>query len=179
MATRILPAPADSKALILALLASVAAALATPAADTPPLQDHFQSEAIYHETLMTPGELQHQKTRLLLRIREQSPAGADPVHSGPTERLIADWLKVADWLKNGEDHWSGRKKEEIAYKILATERVAFRILASAGMDRDLAARPFVPNSSKVEPIAQQILSAEDAEASGQLRRTKDNPAAVV
>jgi len=140
---------------------------------------HVQSEAIYREALMTPGELQQQKTRLLLRIREQTPAWAGSLHTGPTERLLADWLIVADWLKQAEDHWSGREKEEIARELLATERIQFRVLNSSGMDRELASRPFAPNFSKLEPIAQQILSAEDPENSGQATRTKDAPVEVV
>ena len=65
---------------------------------------HMQWEAIYSETLMTPGALEQQKTRLLSRIREQTPARPGSLHSGPSERLLADWLSVADWLKQAEDH---------------------------------------------------------------------------
>src|SRR3974390_2409996 len=75
---------------------------------------HVQSEAIYLEALITPGELQQQKSRLLLRIRERRPRRAGSMHSGPTERILADCLIVAGWLKQAEDHWNGRKKEEIA-----------------------------------------------------------------
>jgi hypothetical protein len=140
---------------------------------------HVQSEAIYREALMTPGELQQQKTRLLLRIGEQTPARPGSIHTGPPERLLADWLIVADWLKQAEDHWSGRKKEEIARELLATERVQLKILSSTVMDLDLASRPFVPNFSKLEPIAQKILSAEDPESSGQVATTRGDPAEVV
>jgi len=140
---------------------------------------HVQSEAIYLEALMTPGELQQQKTRLLPRIGEQIPARPGSMHTSPSERLLADWLIVADWLKQAEDHWNGRKKEEIARELLATERVQLKILSSTGMDLDLASRPFVPNSSELEPIAQQILSADDLESSGQEATTSGVPAEVV
>jgi len=138
-----------------------------------------QSEEIYLEALMTPGELQQQKTRLLLRIGEQTPARPGSMHTGPTERLLADWLIVADWLKQAEDHWSGRKKEEIARELLTTERVQLKTLSSTGMDLDLASRPFVPNSSKLEPIAHKILSADDFESSGLVTRTRADPEEVV
>lgn len=140
---------------------------------------HVQSEAIYREALMTPGELQQQKTRLLLRIGEQTPARPGSMHAGPTERLLADWLIVADWLKQAEDHWSGRKKEEIAREVLAKEQVQFKILNSSGIDIDLASRPFAPNFAKLEPIAQRILSAEDPESSGRVTRTIGEPAEVI
>ena len=140
---------------------------------------HIQSKAIYREALLTPGELQQRKTRLLLRIGEQTPARPGSMHTGPTERLLADWLIVADWLKQAEDHWSGRKKEEIAREVLANERVQFRILNSSGMDIDLASRPFAPNFAKLEPIAQRILSAEDPESFGRVTRTIGDPAEVI
>jgi len=140
---------------------------------------HVQSEAIYLEALMTPGELQQQKSRLLLRIREQTPAQVASMHTGPPEKSIADWLIVADWLKHATDHWNGRKKEEIARELLATERVQFKILNSTGMDLELASRPFIPNSSKLEPIAQQILSTDDPESGAQLAATRGDPAEVV
>jgi hypothetical protein len=140
---------------------------------------HVQSEAIYREALMTPGELQQQKTRLLLRIGEQTRARPGSMHTGPTQRQLADWLIVADWLKQAEDHWSGRKKEEIAREVLANERVQFKILNSSGMDIDLASRPFASNFAKLEPIAQRILSAEDPESSGRVTRTIGDPAEVI
>lgn len=133
---------------------------------------HLQSEAIYHETLMTPEELQQQKRRLLLRIRERTCPRSGSMHSLP-ERLLADWLVVADWLKQAEDHWNGRKKEEIAFEVMALERVKFKILKSAGMDLELVLRPFGPKSSKLESIAQQILSAEDPESTGPATRTRE------
>src|ERR1051326_1204987 len=52
---------------------------------------HVQTEAIYLESLMTPGELQQQKTRLLLRIGEHTPARSGSMHTGSKERLLADW----------------------------------------------------------------------------------------
>ncbi len=133
----------------------------------------LQSEAIYHETLMTPGELVQQKRRLLLRIREQTRTRAGSMHMALPERLLADWLVVADWLKQAEDHWNGQKKEQIACEVMALERVQLKILNSAGLDLELALRPFGPNSSKLESIAQQILFAEDPESSGPATRTKE------
>ena len=113
----------------------------------------FQSEAIYHEILMTPGELQQHKARLLARIKEAtaSAAGASQNHSA--EHF------VASELKNGADHWNGRKKEEIAWEILATERLALKVLPSAGMDPELVSRPFIACPPRLKEIAQQILSA--------------------
>ena len=101
------------------------------------------------------------------------------MHTGPTERQLADWQIVADWLKQAEDHWSGRKKEEIAREVLANERVQFKILNSSGMDIDLASRPFAPNFAKLEPIAQRILSTEDPESIGLVTRTIGDPAEVI
>jgi hypothetical protein len=138
-----------------------------------------QPEAIYLEPLMTPGELQQQKTRLLLRIRDQTPARARSMHTGSPERLLADWLIVADWLKQAQDHWNGRKKEEIACELLATERVGLKILNSPRMDLDLASRPFVPDFSKLELIAQQILSTGQLESSGRETRTRGDLVEVV
>jgi len=134
---------------------------------------HVQSEAIYHETLLVPDELQRQKTRLLLRIREQTRDRAGLIHSEPPERFLADCLIVAEWLKHAEEHWSGRAKEEIAFEVIATDRVQFKIVKSSGMDFDLALRPFVPNSSKFEAIAQQLLFAELPESSGPAIITRD------
>jgi len=135
---------------------------------------HVQSEAIYHETLIAPDELQQQKTRLLLRVSEQTRARPELMHTEPPERFLADCLIVADWLKQAEEHWSGRTKEEIAFEVIATDRVQLKILKSSGMDFELALRPFVPNSSKFEPIAQQILSAEDSEVGGPATITQDD-----
>jgi len=140
---------------------------------------HVQSEAIYHETLIAPDELQQQKTRLLLRIREQTRARPDLMHTEPPERFLADCLIVTDWLKQAEEYWNGRTKEEIACEVMATARVQFKILSSAGMDLELALRPFVPNSSKFEPIAQQILFAEHLENSGPASITRDDLAEVI
>ena len=137
---------------------------------------HLQSEAIYLESLMTPGELHQQKTRLLLRIGEQTPTRPGSKHTEPPERLLADWLIVAEWLKQSEDHWNGRKKEEIAGEILATEQVQSKILSCTGMDLELASRSCAPMLSKLEPIAQQILAAEDPKADRQVVRTRDHPA---
>jgi hypothetical protein len=138
-----------------------------------------QADAIYFETLMTPGELQQQKTRVLLQIREQTPACAGSMHTGSPQRLPADWLMVADWLKHAEHHWNGRKKEEIAAEVIATEPVQFKILNSTGMDFQLASRPFVPNRAKLEPIAEQILSVEEFESFGPATRSSDDLAEVV
>ena len=132
----------------------------------------LQPEAIYYETLMTAGELQRQKTRLLLRLRQRIPTRAGSTHTVPTQRLLADWLIVTDWLKQAEDHWDGRKKEEIACEIMANERVQFKVLNSAGMDLELALRPFVP-AANPELIAQQILSADDSERSRAATSSRD------
>jgi len=53
---------------------------------------HVQSEAIYLETLMTPSELRQQKTRMLLQIREQTPARAGSMHTGYA------WMKSSRWF---------------------------------------------------------------------------------
>ena len=136
---------------------------------------HRQSEAIYLESLMTPGELQQHKMRLLLRIREQTPAGARLMHAEAPERLLSDWLVVADWLKHAEEHWNGRKKEELAYEIIAPVRVQLKILSSTGMDLDPTSRPFVIKSSRLEPRARKILSSEDPDSCSQVKRTREFP----
>ena len=138
---------------------------------------HIQPEAIYRETLMTPGQLQQQKTRLLLRMRHQTPPQSGSLRTGLPERLLTDWMILADWLKQTEEHWNGRKKEEIAREVLASERVQFKILSCTGMDLELA-RPFVPHSWKLEPIARQILSVEEPEPAGQRASTRNEPAEV-
>jgi len=113
----------------------------------------FQPEAIYHEALMTPGELQQQKARLLTRITKTTASAPSANQHQSAEHL------VASELKNGEDHWNGRKKEEIAWEILATERLALKVLPSAGMDPELVSRPFAACPPKLKEIAQRILSA--------------------
>lgn len=140
---------------------------------------HVQPEAIYREALMTPGELHQHKTRLLLRIGQQIPASPGSMPTILTEKLLADWQIVADWVRAAEDHWDGRKKEEIAREVLAIERVQLRILNSSGMDRVLALGPLAPNSSKLEPIAQDILSAEETESGGLVAITRDEPMEVI
>ena len=136
-------------------------------------------EAIYFEPLMTPGELQRQKMRLLLRIREQTPARPYSMRTGSPESSFTDWLIVPDWLKQAEDHWNGRKKEEIARELMLTEQAQFKILNSKEMDVELASRPLAPNSRNFEAIAQQILFAEKAESGGQVARTRNDLAEVV
>jgi hypothetical protein len=140
---------------------------------------HVHCEAIYLEPLITPGDLQQQKTRLLLRIRAQTPARPGSMQAGSPERLLTDWLSVADRLRQAEEHWSGRKKEEIACEVLAKGPVQFKILNSSGMDLDLASRPFAPDLSNLEPIAQWILSAQDLESSGRVTRIRREPAEVL
>ncbi len=134
---------------------------------------YLQSEAIYHETLITPGELQQQKARLLARIKDDKPSAAGAGRNHSAERLMASELK------NGEDHWNGRKKAEIALEILVTERLALKILASAGMDRELASRPFVAGPPELGEIARQILSTPDDEVHPQATRSKNNLMEVV
>ena len=134
---------------------------------------HFQSEAIYHEVLMTPGELQQQKTRLLARIKDATASAAGTGHNHSAEHLMASELK------NGEDHWNGRKKEEIALEILITERLALKILASAGMDRELASRPFLACPAEFREIAGQVLSTPGDEVHLQATITKNKPTEVV
>jgi hypothetical protein len=138
-----------------------------------------QFQAIYRETLITPDELQHHKTRLLLRIREQTRARAGLMDTGPHERFLADCLIVADWLKQAEEHWSGRTKEEIACEVIASDQVQLKILKSSGMDCELAIRQLVPNSSKLKLMAQQILSAGHRENSGPATRTRGQLVEVV
>jgi len=58
----------------------------------PPPED--QRRILYGETL--------NKTKRL-RIGEQTPARPSSAHTGPTERLLADSLIVADWPKQAED----------------------------------------------------------------------------
>ena len=134
---------------------------------------YIRSEAIYHEALLPPGELQEQKVRLLTRIKGKTLSAPGSAQSQSAEYLMAGHLK------NGDEHWNGRKKEDIALEILATERIALRILASAEMDRELVSRSFDANPSKLEAIAQQILSALDEEANGQLTGAKREPAEVI
>ncbi len=86
---------------------------------------------------------------------------------------------MAAQLKNGDEHWNGRKKEEMASEILATQRMALRILASAEMDRELVSRTFDARLSKLEAMAQQILSAPGDEASGQMTKMQSKPTEVV
>ena len=86
---------------------------------------------------------------------------------------------MAGHLKNGDEHWNGRKKEDIALEILAPERITLRILASAEMDLELVSRSFDASPSKLEAIAQQILSAPDDEANGQLASAKREPAELI
>jgi len=134
---------------------------------------YLQSEAIYHEVLMTPGEIQQQKTRLLGRIKEATAAAAGAGHNHSAEYLMASELK------NGEDHWNGRKKEEMAMKILATERLALKILASAGMDRELVSRPFSACPAELREIAGQILSTPDDDVHLQATISKNKLTEVV
>jgi hypothetical protein len=127
---------------------------------------YVQSEAIYLEALMTPGELEQQKSRLLIRIEEETAARPASMRTVNNLSVGADWRIVADWLKHAEDHWNGRKKEEIACEVIATERVQYKILYSAGKDLELVLPPSVPDSSKLRAIAEQILAGEDPESTG-------------
>ena len=67
----------------------------------------------------------------------------------------------------------------MACELLATERVELKILNSPRMDLDLASRPFVPDFSKLELIAQQILSTGQLESSGRETRTRGDLVEVV
>ena len=129
---------------------------------------YVQSEAIYHEALMTPGELQQQKTRLLARIKEATASAAGAKHNRSTEDLMTSELK------NGENHWNGCKKEEITMEILATERLMLKILASAGMDSELVSRPFVACAPKLTEIARQILFTPGEEIYFQATRNRSD-----
>ena len=64
--------------------------------------------ALYCETLISPGALQERRAHLLACIREKAPSiGKDLAEQQLIEQLV-----------EGEDHWDGRKKADVAVEIL-------------------------------------------------------------
>lgn len=65
--------------------------------------------------------------------------------------------QVLDQLKNGEDHWDGRKKGDLSLEILSTERMAIEALSFVDMDHELALQAFAQSPLKLQRLTQQIL----------------------
>ena len=111
----------------------------------------FPRSAIYHEALITPGSLQQRRAQLAAQILERgSQQGVSVGNDAVEDQLI-------EQLKNGESHWDGRKKADLALKILLSERIASRALSFVEKDQELSWRTFAESPLKLQQITQQLL----------------------
>jgi len=107
--------------------------------------------AIYHERLISPGALQQLKAHLLARMRQKAPSlGSDLVE----QQLI-------EQLEEGEDHWDGRKKVDVAMEILSAQNTASRALSFVEKDEVLVLPAFEDSPRPLRQLAQQMLGSLD------------------
>ncbi len=106
---------------------------------------------IYHETLMTPGSLQQRKAQLLAQVLESASPHGLSMSNGLAE------TQMLDRLKNGEDHWDGRKKADLALEILSAEGIAFKALSFVEKDHELTLQTFAKSPLRLQQLTQQIL----------------------
>jgi hypothetical protein len=105
--------------------------------------------AIYHERLISPGALQQRKAHLLARMREKAASiGSDRAE----QQLI-------EQLEQGEDHWDGRKKVDVAVEILSAQNTAFKALSFVEKDEVLVLPAFEESPRPLRQLAQQILGS--------------------
>jgi len=103
--------------------------------------------AMYQERLISLGDLQERKERLLATILSSTPA---MVNERAEARLI-------EQLRTGEAHWDGRQKAELGLEILLPESVAGRALSFLEQDTKLARIPFAEGPPRFQQLASEIL----------------------
>ena len=107
--------------------------------------------ALYYETLISPGALQERRAHLLARIREK----ASSIGKDLTEQ------QLIEQLEQGEDHWDGRKKVDVAVEILSAQNTAFKALSFAEKDEVLVLPAFEESPRPLRQLAQQVLASLD------------------
>jgi hypothetical protein len=95
--------------------------------------------------------LQERRAHLLACIREKAPSiGKDLAE----QQLI-------EQLEEGEDHWDGRKKMDVAVGILSDQNTAFKALSFVEKDNELVLPAFEETPRALQHLAQQVLGSLD------------------
>ncbi len=111
----------------------------------------FLLRAIYHEALITPGALQQRKAQLLAQIVERvSQQGVSMSKDLAESQMI-------EQLKNGGNHWDGRKKADLSLEILSAEGIPFKALSFVEKDKELAMQAFAESPVGLQQLTEQIL----------------------
>jgi len=111
----------------------------------------FRLGVLYHEALITPGSLQQRKAQLVAQVLARASQQGVSMSKDLAES------QMIDQLKNGEDHWDGRKKSDLALEILSAEGIPFKALSFVQMDQELAVRAFAESPLILRQLTQQIL----------------------
>ena len=107
--------------------------------------------ALYYETLISPGALQERRAHLLACIREKAPSiGKDLAEQ-----------QFIEQLEEGEDHWDGRKKMDVAVGILSDQNTAFKALSFVEKDNELVLPAFEETPRALQHLAQHVLGSLD------------------
>jgi hypothetical protein len=107
--------------------------------------------ALYYETLISPGALQERRAHLLARNREKAPSiGSDLAEQ-----------QFIEQLEEGEDHWDGRKKVDVAVEILSDQNTALKALSFVEKDNELVLPAFEETPRPLQFLAQQVLGSLD------------------
>ncbi len=111
----------------------------------------FRLGVLYHEALITPGSLQQRKAQLVAQVLERASQQGVSMSRDLAEN------QMIEQLKNGPDHWDGRKKSDLALEILSAEGIPFKALSFVQKDQELAVRTFAESPLKLQQLTQQIL----------------------
>lgn len=106
---------------------------------------------IYHEALTTPGALQQRKAEILACLFE------DKLRHGTALTAAQADSKLIAHLRNGPDHWDGRKKGDLSLEILGIKGVPTKALSLAERDPELVAAAFVACGPRLRELAHDTL----------------------
>jgi len=107
--------------------------------------------AIYYEALITPGSLQQRKAWLLARVLECASQRGVSMSKDLAEN------EMMRQLRDGENHWDGRKKADLSLEILSGEAIAFKALSFVQKDKELPLQVFAESPLKLQQLAQRAL----------------------
>jgi len=111
--------------------------------------------AVYHEALITPGSLQQRRAQLVAQVLERASQQGVPMSKDLAES------EMIRQLKNGEIHWDGRKKSDLALEILSAEGIPFKAISFVQKDQELALQAFAESPLQLQQLTQQILHGLD------------------
>jgi hypothetical protein len=106
---------------------------------------------IYYEALITPGSLQQRKAWLLARVLEWASQRGVSMSKDLAEN------EMMRQLRDGENHWDGRKKADPSWEILSGEAIAFKALSFVQKDKELPLQVFAESPLKLQQLTQRAL----------------------